>query len=69
MRMKTMNDFDRGIQFGLMLAIEIEQEPYDKCELFFKSPRCWRAYKSGVLDYRDKIQELYDVGLPNKDED
>ena len=55
-----MKDFTRGIQIGLQFAIELEKE-LAKSPAFFADYENWKAYKAGVEDYRDKIQELHDA--------
>ena len=62
--MKTMRDFNigmhSGIDVGLLMAIEIGQE------LACSSSG---AYRDGVVEYLDKIYEVYENAPPLKDED
>jgi len=54
-----MNDYQRGMQFGLHLAIETHRE-LAKSMAHFVTIDEWKGYKSGVEDYRDKLKVLRD---------
>lgn len=55
-----MNEFERGMQVGLQMAIDLEQE-LRKSPAFFLRYEDYKAYKEGILEYKAKLEELRDV--------
>lgn len=55
-----MNDFTRGMQFGLQMAVE-EERNLQKSAAFFLSYEEYKGYKKGVLEYKKKLEELRDA--------
>ena len=54
-----MNDYQRGIHFGLQLAVEKHLE-LAKSMAHFVTVEEWKGYKRGVEEYRDKLKVLRD---------
>lgn len=55
-----MNDFARGMQFGLKLAEELEAS-LRKSPAHFLYYHEWEGYKKGVTDYKKAIRDLLEA--------
>ena len=55
-----MNDFTRGLQAGLKMAI-VESNHLAKSPAFFADYEHWKVYKKAIKDYRKKLEELYEA--------
>ena len=55
-----MDDFQRGMQAALQLAVEVEKE-LAKSMAHFVTVKEWSAYKRGVEDYKKKLEDLRDA--------
>jgi len=55
-----MNEFRRGMQVGLQMAVEAS-EYLEKSPAFFVSIKEWEAYKMGVEDYKKRLEEVRDL--------
>ena len=55
-----MNDFERGMQVGLQMAVELEMQ-MRKSMAHFVTVEEWKGYKNGVLSYKARIEQLIDA--------